>query len=171
MQTGKSWILSFLMLLSPFFAFSQSAEECFKEAEQKFKTGNYQEAVDWYSKAIQSDGNNLNYFFKRGFAYGLLNKYEEAILDYSRIIEKQGDHIYALTSRGSAYNKLGKYNEAMSDFNHVLEIDPKNQEAFNNRGWCKKFLGDMDGACKDWHQSKKMGNEEAKIILKNNKCR
>lgn len=41
----------------------------------------------------------------------------------------------------------------------------------NNRGWAKKFLGDKDGACKDWQTSKKMGNEEAKIILKNNQCR
>jgi hypothetical protein len=41
----------------------------------------------------------------------------------------------------------------------------------NNRGWSKKFKGDKDGACKDWNASKKMGNDEAKIILKNNQCK
>ena len=59
---------------------------------------------------------------------------------------------------------------AIKDFNMAIEIDPKNSEAYNNRGWSKKGLGDKDGACQDWKTSKKMGNEEAKIILKNNQC-
>lgn len=34
-----------------------------------------------------------------------------------------------------------------------------------------KMLGDVKGACEDWNKSKKLGNEEAKIILKNNYCK
>ena len=66
--------------------------------------------------------------------------------------------------------KLKQYEKAMEDFNAILAADPENQEAYNNRGWCKKYLGDPAGACEDWKQSKKLGNSEAKIILKNNGC-
>jgi hypothetical protein len=53
----------------------------------------------------------------------------------------------------------------------VLNIDPNNQEAYNNRGWAKNGLGLYKEACLDWKTSKKLGNEEAKIILKNNNCK
>lgn len=171
MHKEKSLLSSFLLLLAFLPAFSQSGAQFFRAAEQKIRDADYNAAVELYTKAIEADSTNMNYVLKRGFACGLAARFEEAVLDYSSILNKMPDQIYALTSRGSAFNKLGKYEEALADFNRVLEIDPKNQEAFNNRGWSKKFLGDFEGACKDWHLSKRMGNEEAKIILKNNACR
>ena len=56
------------------------------------------------------------------------------------------------------------------DFNKAIELDPENQEAYNNRGYTKKFMGKTKEACDDWKKSKKLGNEEAKIIMKNNDC-
>ena len=51
-----------------------------------------------------------------------------------------------------------------------IELDPRDQEAYNNRGFALKKLGRKDEACKDWNKSKKLGNKEAKVILKNNYC-
>ena len=59
----------------------------------------------------------------------------------------------------------------MDDFNVALKLKPDDAEAYNNRGFSKKMLGDKTGACEDWNKSKKLGNEEAKIILKNNYCK
>jgi tetratricopeptide (TPR) repeat protein len=101
----------------------------------------------------------------------LQEKYDLAVADYTSLLRHAPNHVWAITSRGSAQNKLGNYDLAIEDFNRVLAIDPKNQEAMNNRGWSKKFKGDKDGACKDWNASKKMGNDEAKIILINNQCK
>ena len=53
----------------------------------------------------------------------------------------------------------------------MLSLDPTDQEAFNNRGWSYKGKGDMKAACRDWKESRKMGNAEAKIILSNNRCK
>jgi hypothetical protein len=38
------------------------------------------------------------------------------------------------------------------------------------RGFSKKGMNDTKG-CEDWNKSKQMGSEEAKIILKNNRCK
>jgi tetratricopeptide (TPR) repeat protein len=74
-------------------------------------------------------------------------------------------------SRGSAYNKLDQHGAAIADLDIAIELDPANSEAFNNRGWSKKALDDPDGACADWMESKRLGNPEARIILKNNHCK
>jgi|688.fasta_scaffold103168_5 tetratricopeptide (TPR) repeat protein len=169
----KLWVLSFLTLLffnNPFAA-AQSAESFFKEGESKSKAGDYEAAIVSYTKAIQADSTYYNAYLRRGFCYGLQEKYDLAVADYTSLLRHAPNHVWAITSRGSAQNKLGNYDLAIEDFNRVLAIDPKNQEAMNNRGWSKKFKGDKDGACKDWNASKKMGNDEAKIILKNNQCK
>jgi len=104
----------------------------------------------------------------------ILKNYEAAISDYTAVISYKPDMIFAYISRGSAYNKLKKFKEGLSDFNKALSLSPdqvQSQEIYNNRGWSKKGLGDDAGACDDWKQSKRMGNEEAKLILKNSGCK
>ena len=51
------------------------------------------------------------------------------------------------------------------------KLTQKEPEAYNNRGFTKKLSGDLQGACADWNISKKLGNDEAKVILKNNHCK
>ncbi|MBI5218370.1 MAG: tetratricopeptide repeat protein [Bacteroidia bacterium] len=149
-------------------SFSQDAE--FTNGKSKLKAGDYKGAAEDFTKAIQLNPKDMNYYLQRGMAYGLLEDYESAIKDYTTVITAEPKHIFAYISRGGAYNKTKKYEKALTDFNKAIEIDPENTEAYNNRGWAKKFLGDKKGACKDWKESKKKGNDEARIILKNNDC-
>ncbi len=166
-------ILVVLLVFSLFnsLANAQTAEQNYKAGETKIRQGDYAGAIEEFSKAIAADPKLLNAYLKRAFCYGLTDQYDKAILDYSVTIDAQPEVIFSYQSRGSAHLKLGHSDEALADFNKVLELDPKNQEAYNNRGFVKKSMGDMDGACKDWYKSKKMGNDEAIIIIKNNRCR
>jgi tetratricopeptide (TPR) repeat protein len=113
----------------------------------------------------------MNAYLRRGFCRSVLQQYDEAVKDYSHVIEKHPKHPFAYLSRGSAYNKKEEFKTAIIDFDRVLNMEPKNQEAYNNRGWAKNGLGLYKEACKDWKTSRKLGNEEAKIILKNNHCK
>ncbi|MBI4648042.1 MAG: tetratricopeptide repeat protein [Bacteroidia bacterium] len=160
-----------LLFLLSGAAFTQDAEAYFKQAEVKSSIADYQAAVDLYSKVIQADPEYINAYLRRAFCYSILKEYEKCISDYTKVIEQNPQHTMAYLSRGSAYNKLEKYDKAIADFNQVLELDPKDQEAYNNRGWAKKAKGDKEGACDDWTKSKRLGNAEAKLILKNNHCK
>ncbi len=171
MNSIKSMYLFILLSSLPMLAYAQTAEDFFKEGEAKSRQSNYEAAIEEYTKAISVDAQYWNAYLKRAFCYGLIQNYEKAIEDYTVTIGAEPDKIFSYQSRGSAHYKLGHYTEAMADFNKVLELDPKNQEAYNNRGFVKKSIGDKEGACKDWYTSKRMGNEEAKIIIKNNNCR
>lgn len=167
----RTFALILIITLSGFGLMAQDAEAFFKEGEKFMRQGRHEEALEQYNKVIEADPDFTNAYLRRGFVNNVLKHYEDAVHDYDKVIEKHPTHVFAYVSRGSAKNKLENYQEAMTDFNKALELDPENQEAYNNRGWSKVGLGDKEGACKDWNISRKKGNEEAKIILKNNHCK
>ena len=163
-----------ILILACLFAglgHAQDAKATFNKAENLFASGKYEEAEKLYTQVIESGSKNMNAYLRSGFCRSVLTMYEEAVEDYSFVVEKHPKHPFAYLSRGSAYNKMEKWQDALIDFNMVLNIDPKNQEAYNNRGWTKNGMGLFKEACKDWKTSRKLGNEEAKIILKNNHCK
>jgi tetratricopeptide (TPR) repeat protein len=165
----KNLLVATLILISS-AVFAQDAERSFKAGENFYNSGNYTRAIDHYTEAITTDPNYLNAYLRRAFCYTANKQYTKAITDYSKIIKDQSNNVWALNSRGSAYNKIEKYDKAIADFNRVISIDPSFSEAYNNRGMSKKLKGDKKGACSDWKKSKKLGNGESKIILKNNGC-
>lgn len=170
-------ILGLITLTNTIQVFAQSpednnkAKELFNEGEKKKRASNYKGAIVDYTKAVTTDPTFINAYLQRGWCFQMLEDYRSAIYDYSEVIKIKNDHIWAYLSRGSAHNKMKEYNLAIKDFNKVLQLDPNNTEALNNRGWAKKGLGNTKGACEDWNESKKKGNQEAKIILKNTKCK
>lgn len=159
------------LFIGTFFLQAQDAASNYKKGEHKFQMGNYDEAIEYYTNTLNADSNHLDALSKRAFCYSFNGRYEEAIADFDKVIKLKPDYARGYLSRGSAKNKLNRFSEAIVDFNKVLTLDPKNTEALNNRGWAKKGLKNLAGACEDWEQSKKLGNAEAKIILKNNQCK
>ncbi|MCB9186533.1 MAG: tetratricopeptide repeat protein [Flavobacteriales bacterium] len=165
--------LAFVVMFLTFgqFSFAQDEDAVFNKAEGLFGSGKYDEALQLYTQVLMSNPDNMNAHLRRGFCYSVLKEYDKSISDYSVVIHHHPDHPFAYLSRGSAYNKKELWEPALADFDMVLSLDPENQEAYNNRGWAKTGLGLYKEACQDWKTSRKLGNEEAKIILKNNNCK
>ncbi|MCG3164971.1 MAG: hypothetical protein POELPBGB_00731 [Bacteroidia bacterium] len=152
----------------------QDIEGMFNQGEQKKMSGDFHTAIGFYTKVLNSQPDHLNALLQRAFCHSAEKNYQGAVDDYTKVIAAHPTHIWAYISRGSAYNKLKKFDLALIDFDKALSLNPGNTEAgeaLNNRGWAKDGLNDHDGACKDWNESKKKGNEEAKIILKNTHCK
>lgn len=148
-----------------------TATDFFKKGELHYRNFEHAVAIGYFSRAIEFDPAHSNAYLYRGFCRNITKDFQGAIADFTKVIELNPDHKWAFVSRGSARNKTGDYTLAVEDFNRAIAIDPTDQEAYNNRGFSKKMMGDKDGACEDWNKSKKLGNEEAKIILKNNYCK
>lgn len=151
-------------------SFAQDSDAFLNSGKAKVRANDYKGAIVDFTKGIEINPKDMNLFLQRGMCYGITEDYESAIKDYTVVINAEPKQVFPYISRGGAFNKQKKFEKALSDFNQALNIDPNNTEAFNNRGWAKKGLGDKKGACKDWKESKKKGNDEAKIILKNNDC-
>jgi tetratricopeptide (TPR) repeat protein len=147
------------------------SNEFYNKAMTQFRLSRPNDAIKLLDQALMHDSLNYNAYIKRGFVKGSIGDYEGELNDYNTVLNFDSSHVQAYLSRGSAYSKLKKYDLAMNDFNKVLMFDASNYEAYNNRGCVKKAQGDFEGACNDWSYSKKIGNKEAIIILKNNHCK
>lgn len=150
---------------------AQEAKDYFLKGKIDYNNARFEKAIENFSKAIQLDSSDVNFFLQRGFCYGRIQNFNAAIADFTKVIERESSNTQAYISRGAAYNKTNNYDAAMQDFNKAIELNPAESEAYNNRGFTRKAMGDFHGACEDWHKSKQMGNEEAVIILKNNRCK
>eukprot|EP00026_Physarum_polycephalum_P010426 Phypoly_transcript_10590.p1 GENE.Phypoly_transcript_10590~~Phypoly_transcript_10590.p1 ORF type:complete len:421 (+),score=97.55 Phypoly_transcript_10590:24-1286(+) len=118
---------------SPSITSPKTSEENVKKAEeyknlgnQKLSSHQYQEAVDYYTKAIEFDPNNAIYYANRAAGYSHLNKHQEAIDDCNLAIAKNPNYGKAYSRLGLANFSLGKYSEAVTNYKRALELDPTN---------------------------------------------
>ncbi|MCB0764283.1 MAG: tetratricopeptide repeat protein [Flavobacteriales bacterium] len=168
-----------LLALLPLFGQAQyladngrraSAVDVFAEAEKAYRAGDHATAIGHLNEVLGQDPDHLNAYLLRGWCKSALRDHAGAVSDLTAVIERKPDHLWAFISRGSAYNKLQRYDLALKDLDRAIEIDPKDPEAYNNRGWAHKGKGQLKAACADWQTSQRLGNAEAKIILKNTRC-
>lgn len=163
-------IIIALVLLSC-LAKAQTAKDYFLQGKIHYNNARYEKAIEQFNHAIALDSSDANYFLQRGFCKGLMGEYESSISDFTQAYRLDPSNKFALVSRGSAKSKLDRHEEAIEDFNRAIALDPDYAEAYNNRGFALKAMGNHKAACEDWHTSKKKGNNEAAIILKNNRCK
>jgi tetratricopeptide (TPR) repeat protein len=141
------------------------------EAERATQQGEFQRAIALYTIAIEAGQEQVNAHLQRAFCHMLVSDHEAAIRDLDVVLAARPDHVQAYTSRGSAYAKMGRTDRAIADLDQAIALDPGNQEAYNNRGWAHRKAGDPKAACRDWQTSRKLGNPEAALILKNTPCK
>ncbi|CAF4443833.1 unnamed protein product, partial [Adineta steineri] len=58
-----------------------------------FKSNNYQQSIDLYTKSIMLDNTNLVVYMNRALAHFKLNHYDESLLDCSKILSQDPHHI------------------------------------------------------------------------------
>jgi tetratricopeptide (TPR) repeat protein len=110
----------------------------------EYEKGNYQEAIEYYTKAIESNPDDAFLYNNRGLAtyYGAkkAKEYKTAISDFSKAIELKPDYAAAYHNRGLAYFKrggwasTGPFDKAISDFTKAIELKPDYLDAYYNRG-------------------------------------
>ncbi len=107
----------------------------------EYEKGNYQEAIENYTRAIETHSNDAFLYNNRGLAYYGLKEYKKAISDYSKAIELRPDYAVAYCNRALAYFKIRSFDKAISDYTKAIELDPDYADAYYNRGLaCNQFV-------------------------------
>jgi tetratricopeptide (TPR) repeat protein len=132
-----------------------------------------------YDEAIQSNPNDGDAYYNRGFLYQNQGKTELALADYNKAIALSPNHAMAYTNRGFLYSKQGKEKLALPDYNQAIALNPNYLDAYTNRGNFYQNQGKSDLALTDYNQAialnpndaeaysnlgllyRKMGNTEA----------
>ncbi len=143
-------ITSFLLITHAAFT---ATNEWFEKGVALGKAGNYKEAIEAFTKAIEIDPNNATAYRNRGLAYKSLGNNEQAIQDYDKAIELNPQYLDAYISRGIAYCTLSNFEQGRRDFNMAIKLNPKDAGAYNNRGIAYKSLGNYAEAIQDYSKA------------------
>jgi tetratricopeptide (TPR) repeat protein len=99
-----------------------SAEDFFKQADNKFERGDPTGAIEYYTQAINSNSNYIEAYLQRGITYYYLKNYQAAIKDYTQVIRLAPDSADAYYNRGVAYSDLGDKQKAVEDYQKAVDL-------------------------------------------------
>jgi tetratricopeptide (TPR) repeat protein len=133
-----------------------TANEWFEKGYASHTSGNYNDAINAYSKAIELNPKLAMAYNNRGNAYYMLGNHRQAIHDLDKAIELDPKLALAYHNRGLAYNGLGNYNQAIHDLDKAIELDPKFAGAYVARGIVYVQLRNRKQALNDFNRAIKV---------------
>ncbi|XP_044755662.1 stress-induced-phosphoprotein 1 [Coccinella septempunctata] len=86
----------------------------------------FEEAIRYYTEAINLDGNNHVLYSNRSAAYAKANKYDLALKDAEKTVEIKPDWVKGYSRKGAALAYLGEYDQALQVYEQALKLDPDN---------------------------------------------
>ncbi|VDP87334.1 unnamed protein product [Echinostoma caproni] len=104
------------------------AEQYKNSGNTCYQQGRYDEAVQWYTKAIDEEKDNALLYNNRSAAYLMLNKPHEAYQDSNKSINLNPTYVKALLRYAKCCLHLGRIEEARSACLSVRNIEPLNSE-------------------------------------------
>jgi len=114
------------------------------------KQGQYREAINIFSKAIETAGKDGVVYSNRGKALQMMGSYRDAALDFSRSLELRADNPQDYFNRGYSNMQNGGYRQAIEDFDKAARLDPNYAPTFSNRGYAYQKNGNYDQAISDY---------------------
>ena len=104
----------------------------FYPANEIFKNGKFEEAIEKYTELLNFDPENKKFnsviLANRSLAYQKLNNNMEALKDINQSIALNDNYTKAYFIRGNIFMNLKMYDEAWYDFQKVKDREPTNQE-------------------------------------------
>jgi stress-induced-phosphoprotein 1 len=100
------------------------AEDNKKLGNDAFKAGKFQDAINYYTRAINAEPNNETLYSNRAASYSSINKHHEALADSEKCISLKPTWIKGFFRKGIALSKLNRHVEAAAAFEQALKLEP-----------------------------------------------
>ncbi|MBW4493154.1 MAG: tetratricopeptide repeat protein [Oscillatoria princeps RMCB-10] len=128
-------------------------EDFVSRGQRLANAGNYRGAIAEYNKALESNANNFEAYYRRGEAYYWLKDFQAAIADFDRVLRLNSNNALAYHWRGFVRAELKDYQAALSDYNEAIRLNPNDAAAHNNRGLARFYLRDYQAAISDYSEA------------------
>jgi len=133
--------------------------------------GNYDLAIDYYTKAIEKKSEYSAAYHQRGLLYKKKNDLQMAIKDYTKAIEfnKNWEILSSLSlayfDRGFSYLEIGSLDKSyiekgLEDYKKVIELDPNEASAYFNIAIAYERLANFKEAVKWFIEALEQGYTE-----------
>jgi tetratricopeptide (TPR) repeat protein len=94
--------------------------------------GNYQKALEHYSRAVKYDPSNAGTFRNIAITYRNMNNLDEALSYIAKAIDLDPKSSNNLVMQGNLLFQLRRYSEAVKSYEKAVEIEPQNAAALYN---------------------------------------
>ncbi len=119
----------------------------YAELAQKAKDENKtQEAINYYSLAIQEEPDNTDYIDARGWLYVELKVYDSAYYDFNRLVQLDSTSYYFYFNRAYVLDFFDSIQEAIRDYKISLIYKTNYNYTYNNLGYEYYRLKDFKNA-------------------------
>ena len=126
-------------------------------ADDYYNLGNEAKDTDdkikYYTKAIEINPYNAQFYYYRGLAYNKKTLFPLAIEDFSKAIMYQPNYPSAYASRGFSYYEMGQQDAAIADYTKSISLDPSYAVTFFKRGVSYQKKGDNAKALEDYTEA------------------
>ncbi len=147
-----------IQLLDEFVAKNPDAHFVYVErAVYLFNNEDFRGAIRDYTKAIELQPEEPEYWMSRGLARERLNHFSQAYNDYTKAIQLDEQFEKAWLHRANLLYKIGKFEEAIEDYDIALLKFENYGTAWYNRGLAKYRIGNKSAACEDVKQAMQTG--------------
>ncbi|MDR0665679.1 MAG: tetratricopeptide repeat protein [Helicobacteraceae bacterium] len=94
----------------------------FELGKEAYVNGNYEEALEYFAKAIKEKPKSAEIYYERGCLLSDLGEYEAAIKDFTKAIELKPDYGFAYNNRAISYGTSGDIEKAEKDARKACEL-------------------------------------------------
>ncbi|XP_014749679.1 PREDICTED: serine/threonine-protein phosphatase 5 [Sturnus vulgaris] len=107
----------------------ERAEALKARANEFFKGKDYENAVKFYSSAIELNPGNAIYYGNRSLAYLRTECYGYALADATRAVQLDAKYVKGYYRRAASNMALGKFKAALRDYEMVVKVRPNDKDA------------------------------------------
>lgn len=117
------------------------------------KAGQYDRAVEDYSRALALQPDDAGTYDNRGVAYVLMGDYDRGLQDFDTAITLQPKNIGAHFNRALTYERMGRFTEALVGIQHVLALGLRSGAVYRARCSIRLKIGHLDEALADCQEA------------------
>lgn len=147
----SSLLLQFLFIAS--FGFGQSLSKHYLKGNNLQDKNEFIASIKQYSKAINDDPSNREYYYRRARSYRKIGKYSEALSDIDKCLEIDKNFKEGHFEKGAMYAIGNNYSMAVKEFSFAIEMDSTFAKAYTGRGAAYHLLEQYDEALIDYKKS------------------
>ncbi len=153
-------ILFLLPTISLATVVAQSAKQYYKAGEDFYKSMNFRDAIDQYTRAIELDPDYDKAYIKRAMSYSKIGDHVSAATDYDRALVFDDRDAELFYFSGYEWHLQGKNEIALSKLNKAIETKGNFLEAYQVRAVVQMELENYDKALEDCMKCLRLREDE-----------
>lgn len=141
------------------------ADELKDQGNQAFQAGDVQQAINFFTQAIDLDPDNHVYYSNRAAAYMKADSKSKALHDAEKCVELAPTWSKGYSRLGAAQQSLKRFDAAMDNFKKGIELEPNNKTLWAALKSCQDAY-EADKQIRFRDAQKERDIEEARIKLR-----